>query len=262
MPCRRWNVARRRRRRVTPAAAGPLAPGLGLEVQRPKLVDTDDLVGIVRALLAFAVGECVEVEHALLLGLIVRVGGLLPGLYALKGHALLAQQRAQPLVADVLDHPLINQVVAQLGEAPGRERQVVVRGPGERDPLDLVALLVGELRRPPTPVTRIQRLEPVDVEVVDHIADPVLAGECHPRDLRHVHRLRGEQHHLRPTPGHDRPRPATKDPQQPVALVTADRPDLDPLRHRISSRRSVARRFAIHNNDSCRQQGKRCRLRH
>jgi hypothetical protein len=40
-----------------------------------------------------------------LLRRIVQVFGALPGFQALKGDALLAEQGAQALVADVLDHP-------------------------------------------------------------------------------------------------------------------------------------------------------------
>lgn len=97
------------------AAAGLLATLVGLEVQRPELLDADDLVRILGARVALALGQRVEVEHPPLLWLLVGGGRLLPGLYALKGHALLAQQRAQPLVADVLDHPLIDQKVRELG---------------------------------------------------------------------------------------------------------------------------------------------------
>jgi hypothetical protein len=44
----------------------------------------------------------------------------------LKGHARLSQQGAQTLVADVLDHPLGDQEVGQLVQAPGRERQIMI----------------------------------------------------------------------------------------------------------------------------------------
>jgi hypothetical protein len=68
----------------------------------------------------------------------------------LKGHALLAQHRAQPLVADVLDHPLVHQIVGQLGQAPGRKRLSVILRARQRDPLDLLALASVNLGgRPP-----------------------------------------------------------------------------------------------------------------
>jgi hypothetical protein len=62
-----------------------------------------------------AVGDRVEVFDAGLLGRVVRVSGGLPGLQALKGDAFLAVQDAQALVADVVDHPLGDQEVRQLG---------------------------------------------------------------------------------------------------------------------------------------------------
>jgi hypothetical protein len=120
---------------------------------------------------------------------IVRVFGGLPGFQALKGDALLAEQGAQALVADVIDHPLSDQELGQLGQAPGGERQVMVYWPGLGDLLDLLPLSQGELRRPPAPVPGIQRAEPVCVEVVDHVADPVFAGEGDLRDPGHVHAL-------------------------------------------------------------------------
>jgi hypothetical protein len=56
-------------------------------------------------------------------------------------------------------------------------------------------------------VLRVQRGEPAGVEVADHIVDPVLAGEGNLRDHGHVYALRGQQHHLRPTPSHHHPLP-------------------------------------------------------
>ena len=41
-------------------------------------------------------------------------------------------------MADVVDHPLGDQEVGQLGQAPGRERQVVVGRSGQRDPGEVV----------------------------------------------------------------------------------------------------------------------------
>ncbi|KRA46028.1 hypothetical protein ASD97_38100 [Streptomyces sp. Root63] len=40
----------------------------------------------------------------------------------------LAEQDPKALVADVVDHPLGDQEVGQLGQAPGRERQAVLAG--------------------------------------------------------------------------------------------------------------------------------------
>jgi hypothetical protein len=77
--------------------------------------------------------------------------------------------------------------------------------PGLGDLLDLPPLPEGELRRTAAPVLRVQRAEPVSVEVADHIPHLVLTGERHPRDRGRRHALRGQQHHLRPLPGHHRP---------------------------------------------------------
>ena len=66
----------------------------------------------------------------------------------MKGDALLAEQDAQALVADVVDHPLGDQEVGQLGQAPGRERQAVLDRLGLGDLLDLPALGQGERLRP------------------------------------------------------------------------------------------------------------------
>jgi hypothetical protein len=147
MPFTRWNVARRRRRRMwpRPPQQARWRPGWGCRLQRPELVHADDLLRIIEPTLALAIGERVQVEHPLLLGLIIGVGRLFPGLYALKGHALLAQHRAQPLMADVVDHPLIDLIVGKLRQAPGRERLPVILRPRPRDPLDLIALSFGEL---------------------------------------------------------------------------------------------------------------------
>jgi hypothetical protein len=149
-----------------------------------------------------AVGDRVEVFDAGLLGRVVRVSGGLPGLQALKGDAFLAEQDAQALVADVVDHPLGDQEVRQLGQAPGRKRQVVFGRLGLRDLLDLAPLGQGEGPGPASLVLRIQGVEAVGVEVVDHIPDPVRAGERHFGDLRHRHALGGQQDHLGTSPGH------------------------------------------------------------
>jgi acyl-CoA synthetase (NDP forming) len=57
---------------------------------------------------------------------VVGVARGLPGLHALKGDALLAEQDAQALVGDVVDHPLSDQEVCRLDQAPGRQRQAVL----------------------------------------------------------------------------------------------------------------------------------------
>ncbi|SCF61992.1 hypothetical protein GA0115254_108115 [Streptomyces sp. Ncost-T10-10d] len=222
---------------------------MGHQVERPELVHAKDDFGFVFLGYDFAVCDRVEVLDARLLGRVVGVPGGLPGLQALKGDAFLAEQDAQALVADVVDHPLGNQEVCQLGQAPGRERQVVLGGPGLRDLLDLAALGQRERLRPATGVLRIQRVEAVGVEVVDHIPDPARTGERHLGDLRHKHALRGQQYHLGPPPGHHRPGPPADDPQKPPPLIVIDLSDTHSFCHpnrMTPTRRRHSTRMARH----------------
>jgi hypothetical protein len=120
---------------------------MGLQVQRAELVDTDDDLRIARLDIDGAVHQAVQVQDPVLLGLKVRIARLLPGLQALKRHALLVEQDAQALVADVLDHPLDDQEVRQLGQAPGGERQVMVLWTRQGELLDRSPLRQGKTRR-------------------------------------------------------------------------------------------------------------------
>jgi hypothetical protein len=180
------------RRRPTTAGKGPLPARVRLEVKRPELIDADNHMGVARLGIDGAVHQAVQVQDPVLLGREVRIAGLLPGLDHLQGHALLAEQEPQALVADVVDHPLSDQELGQLRQRPGRERQVMVDGPGQGDLLDLAPLGQGEGRRTATAVARIQGVEPVQVEVVQHLADPVGAGEGDLSDLADVHALGAE----------------------------------------------------------------------
>jgi hypothetical protein len=172
-----------------------------------------------------AVGDGVEVFDPGLLGGVVGVAGGLPGLHPLKGQALLAEQAAHALVADVVDHPLGDQEVGQLGQAPGRERQAVLGRLRLGDLLDLPAFREGERSGPAALVLWVQSVEAVGVEVVNHVPDPVWAGERHLGDLRHGQALRGQQHHLGPPPGHHRSGTPADDPQQAPPLVIIDLTD-------------------------------------
>jgi hypothetical protein len=60
----------------------------------------------------------------------------------------------------------------------------------QRQLLDPLTLPERERRWPPTAIARVQRVEPVSVEVVDDVADPVGAGEGDVGDPRHRHDLR------------------------------------------------------------------------
>jgi hypothetical protein len=97
--------------------------------------------------------------------------------------------------------------------------------PGLGDLLDLAPLGQGEHLGPTAPVLGVERLEAVRLEVVDHVPDPVLAGERHLGDLRHEHALRGQQHHPGSPPGHHRPGAPADDPQQALSLVVIDLAD-------------------------------------
>nr|WP_291417210.1 hypothetical protein [Actinophytocola sp.] len=105
-------------------------------------------------------------------------------------------------MADVVDHPLGDQEVGQLGQAPGRERQAVLDRLRLGDLLDLAAFREGEGLGPAAFVLRVERVGAIGVEVMSHVPNPVRAGERHLGNLRHWHALRGQQHHLGPPPGH------------------------------------------------------------
>ncbi|MGW5366253.1 hypothetical protein [Actinopolymorpha pittospori] len=87
---------------------------MGLEVQRAELVHAEDDLGLAVLGYDLTVGDGVEVlDSGLLRGVVGVVGGL-PGLHALKGDAFLAEQDAQVLVADVVDHPSATRKSASL----------------------------------------------------------------------------------------------------------------------------------------------------
>ena len=233
-----------------PAAPAPRSPGALFtrddprrpllarpwqQVERPELVHADDDARIALCRFRLAVGDVVELEHPVLLGLEVRIVGLLVGLDHLKRDALLAEYQAQALVADVVDHPLSHQELGQLGQAPGRKGQVMVDRAAQRDLLDLPALGEGELRGPAAGVLGGQGVEPVVVEVVQDLADPIGRGEGHLGDLGHVHALGREQHHLGSSPAHHRSRRASHDLEQPSALFVGDLSNAYPVAHLTSS---------------------------
>jgi hypothetical protein len=102
---------------------------------------------------------------------------------------------------------------------------------GLRDLGDLAALGQGEPSGSTTSVARVERVETVGVEVVDHIADPVFAGEGHLGDSRRRHGLGREQHHLGPAPGHHRAGAPADDPQQSLPLVVTELPYSHTINH-------------------------------
>src|SRR4029453_7089440 len=105
----------------------------------------------------------------------------------------------------------------------------------EGDLLDLAPLGQVKVGGRPPPIAWIQRVEPLQVEVVQHVTDPVGTGEGDPGDLADVHGLGAEQYHLRSPPGHHRPGVAPHDAQQPVALLVADLSHRDSLGYPASS---------------------------
>ena len=190
---------------VLTADRRPLPSRVRLEIQRPELVHAEDHLWFAGLGDDLTVGDRVQVLDAGLLDRIVGVGGGFPGFQPLKGDAFLAEQHPQALMADVVDDPLSDQELGQLVQAPGRKRQAMLSWPGLGELPGLPPLARRELRRPPACVLRVPGAEPVGVEVTDHIADPILAGERHLRDPGHVHALGRQQHHLRPPPGHTDP---------------------------------------------------------
>jgi hypothetical protein len=63
-----------------------------LKVERPELVHGDDHLRVTVGVVIGAVHQPIQVQNAVLLGLEVGIGALLPGLQALKRHALLVEQ--------------------------------------------------------------------------------------------------------------------------------------------------------------------------
>lgn len=169
---------------------------------------------IIVARLDGGVSDRVQLEDPVLLQFEVRVVRSLERLDHLKRHALLTEQDPKALMADVVDHPLSDQELSQLRQAPGRERQAVILGSRQRDLLDVLALRQRERRRAATCVLRSERVEPVGVEVVVHLAHPVRRRERDLSDLLDRHALRGPQHDLGSSPPHDRPRLTPDDLQQ------------------------------------------------
>ena len=125
-----------------------------------------------------------------------------------------------------VDHPLGDHIVGQLGQTPGRKRRAYIGRHRERDLRNLAPLRKRELPRPAAAVARIQRLEPVAIEVVDHLTHGVGIGEHHLADRNRAHALGRQEHDLRPPPGHHRPGRAPHQAQKPVALLVADRAQL------------------------------------
>ena len=83
----------------------PTACRVRLEVERPELIHAEHHLWFAIVGDDLPVGDRVQVFHPRLLGRVVRIAGGLPGLYALKRDVFCAEQNAQALMADVVDHP-------------------------------------------------------------------------------------------------------------------------------------------------------------
>jgi hypothetical protein len=234
-----------------------------LQVERPELVQAHDRSRVVGPRLDETVRDRVQLEDPVLLRLEGGIVRALPAPQGLKADVFFTQQLAEPFVGDVVDHPLGNQVVGQLGQAPGRKRLAEVAGDAERDPLDRLSLRQREGARPATPVARIEGVEAVTVEVVDHLAHPVGVAENDLGDPRWRHPLRREQHDLRPPPRHDRATASADDPQQPVALFVRDLAKLHARRHcRLPSDNRSEAALRGDRPGTSNRTGKRCRSDH
>ena len=167
-----------------PAVACPTAPVFGAEALRPLLVEADHDT-VCRLLL-------VEGEDPRRLGGVVGVGALFPTTRALQRDPVAGEDPGEMGRRDL--DPLRVQVARELREAPARVRhpERVGTGAGDRD--DPLLVVSRDPAGSPAPKTRAQRLEPVPVEVMDHLAHVRLVGEQHARDLRRAHqRVRREQ---------------------------------------------------------------------
>ncbi|MDQ0936393.1 hypothetical protein QFZ49_006368 [Streptomyces turgidiscabies] len=94
---------------------------------------------------------------------------------------------------------------------------------------------------------------------MDDVADPVGAGERHLGDLGNVQALRGQQHHLGPSPGHHRPGAPADDPQQPLPLIVID------LSHPASFSHVIiltVRRHRVQQPDDPSEEGEPCLMRY
>lgn len=89
-----------------------------------------------------------------------------------KGDASLVEQKAQALVADVVDYHLGGQEVGRPGQTSRQEGQVVLGRLRLGDLLDLMASGQRGGLRPTAGALGVERIEAVGVEAVDHISEP------------------------------------------------------------------------------------------
>ena len=154
---------------------GPARSVTGPDRERPELVERE-------AAHREVTGHVVDpVEFGVLVG----VGGFLPGPRALEADVVLAQDLAQPLTTE-LDPPVavVGEVGDQLAHAPVRERAArgFGSGGGRRD--DERGVLVTDQAGTASRPLRVQRGKPPGVEGMDHIAHGVLVRGDQPGDRR------------------------------------------------------------------------------
>ncbi len=214
----------------------PLLARPGQEVERAELVHADDDARIALLRFCLAIGNLIELEHPVLLGLEVGVVGLLVGLDHLKRDTLLAEEHAQTLVTDVVNAPSATRNSASFGQAQVEKGRSWSTGRLESDLLDLPALRQGEFRWSAPRVSRGQRLEPVSVEVVDDLSDPVLRGEGDLGDGPDIHPLGRPEHDLGSSPSHHRARSPAHDGEELSSLLVGDVPDCHAFCHGITLR--------------------------
>jgi hypothetical protein len=161
---------------------------MGDQPDRAHLVEADD-----HAVLGLG---SVERKDALGLRLKVRVWTPLPRARALVGESGADQRLAQRLLGQMDAHT--SQVRGQLGQRPARQRDALVVGAGARDRDDALALLGRRLPGAPAPVVRVQRVKPLLVERVNHLAHMRLIASHQTGDLRRRHPSRRRQQDHRP----------------------------------------------------------------
>ncbi len=159
----------------------------GADAQRAELVEREDPLRYVFQ----------QVLDAVELGVVVRVGGLLPGAGALEGDAAPGQQAAQGLAAQA-DRAARDggQVGGELAQGPVGEglAQAGRSGGGRLD--DEVLFVRAELAGTASRPQRVQSGQADLVEGVDDVAHGVLIGRHELGDHRDpVASSRGQQHH-------------------------------------------------------------------
>ena len=176
-----------RRQPVRVLLAGPAGAVTGPDAQRPELVEREDTIG--------KPGD--HLLDPVQLGVLGRVGGLLPGPGALKGDVVGVQDPPHPFPADPHD-PVRHlcrvgaavpaaEVVRELADAPVRERQTQLPRASAGDLDHERFVLVGDPPGPPGAPVRLQHGQPVGVERVDHVPDRVRVSGHQPGDRRHPH---------------------------------------------------------------------------